>query len=47
MVNQQILISNSLNNTAPASSVLSFSISNILSPPTINTGYSIVITTLT
>ena len=46
-VGQQVLLTNSFNNTAPSGSGLSFSITNILSPPTTNNGNSIVITTLT
>ena len=44
---QQVLLTNSINTTAPNGSSLSFSISNILSPPTVSNGNSIVVTTLT
>lgn len=47
LLGQQIILTNSLNNTAAAGSQLSFSISNILSPPTVWPGYSVQVTTLT
>lgn len=42
---QQVVFDKCFNNTAPSGSSLSFSITNILSPPTIFNGYSITINT--
>lgn len=45
VIGGQIIVSNSFNLTSPAGTVLSFSISNILSPPTSSTLNSIIVGT--
>lgn len=47
IIGQIVVIDKCFNNTAPSGTSLSFSITNILSPPTIFNGYSITVTTLT
>lgn len=44
---QLVMIDKCFNNTAPSGTSLSFSITNILSPPTIFNGYTITVSTLT
>lgn len=44
---QQVVLDKCFNNTAPSGTSLSFSITNILSPPTIFNGYSIIVDTYT